>query len=60
MCSGGVLLFVGVALGVAAGILPDPIIDAGHLMPGCRLVFFRDPEGRIIELMEGYSDEVES
>jgi hypothetical protein len=51
---------VGVALGVAAGILPDPIIDAGHLMPGCRLVFFRDPEGRIIELMEGYSDEVES
>jgi len=25
-----------------------------------RLVFFRDPEGRIIDLMEGYFDEVES
>lgn len=44
----------------ADGIVTDPIIDAGHLIPGCRLVFFRDPEGRILELMEGYSDEVES
>jgi len=44
----------------ADGIVPDPIIDAGIHIPGCRLVFFRDPEGRIIELMEGYFDEVES
>ena len=38
------------------GIEPDPIIDFGETIPGCRLVFFRDPEGNIIELMEGYSD----
>jgi hypothetical protein len=25
------------------GIEPDPIIDFGETIPGCRLVFFRDP-----------------
>jgi glyoxylase I family protein len=40
------------------GIEPDPVIDFGHVIPGSRLVFFRDPEGNIIELMEGYQDEV--
>jgi hypothetical protein len=26
-------------------------------MAGFRIVFFRDPEGNILELMEGYQDE---
>jgi glyoxylase I family protein len=41
----------------ADGIEPDPIIDAAKVVPGLRIVFFRDPEGNIIELMEGYRDE---
>lgn len=39
------------------GIEPDPIIEVPNLAPGARIVFFRDPEGNIIELMEGYVDE---
>jgi glyoxylase I family protein len=39
------------------GIEPDPIIDVGHITPGFRIVFFRDPEGNILELMEGYQEE---
>jgi glyoxylase I family protein len=39
-------------------IEPEPIIDLGQVISGCRIVFFRDPEGNIIELMEGYRDEV--
>jgi glyoxylase I family protein len=42
----------------AEGVEPDPIIDVSHVVPGARIVFFRDPEGNIIELMEGYQDEV--
>jgi glyoxylase I family protein len=41
----------------ADGIVPDPIIDASKHVPGLRIVFFRDPEGHILELMEGYQDE---
>jgi len=41
----------------ADGIEPDPIIDASHVTPGLRIVFFHDPEGNIIELLEGYQDE---
>ena len=41
----------------ADGIEPDPIINLGHVIPGFRIVFFRDPEGNILELMEGYQDE---
>jgi glyoxylase I family protein len=41
----------------ADGIKPDNIIDIGHVAPGARIVFFRDPEGNILELMEGYVDE---
>ena len=41
----------------ADGIEVDPIIDMGHVVPGFRIVFFRDPEGNILELMEGYQDE---
>jgi hypothetical protein len=32
----------------ADGIESDPIIDLGQLIPGCRIVFFRDPEGNIM------------
>jgi glyoxylase I family protein len=42
----------------ADGIEPDAIIDVGHHLPGLRIVFFRDPEGNNLELMEGYRDEV--
>jgi len=41
----------------ADGIEPNPIIDVGRFIPGCRVVFFCDPEGNIIELIEGYRDE---
>jgi glyoxylase I family protein len=41
----------------ADGIKPDPIIDVGDVIPGARIVFFRDHEGNIIELMENYRDE---
>ena len=33
------------------GIEPDPIIDLGDVIPGFRIVFFRDREGNILELM---------
>lgn len=41
----------------AGGIAHDPIIPVPHISPECRIVFFRDPEGNIIELMENYRDE---
>ena len=41
----------------AEGVEPDPIIDLSKHIAGCRVVFFRDPEGNIIELLEGYRDE---
>jgi glyoxylase I family protein len=41
----------------ADGIETDPIRDCSHVFPGLRIVFFRDPEGNILELMEGYKDE---
>ena len=41
----------------ADGIEPDPIQDVGEVIPGLRVVFFRDPEGNIIEFLEGYRDE---
>jgi glyoxylase I family protein len=39
------------------GIEPDRVIDFSTVIPGSRLLFFRDPEGNIVELMEGYRDE---
>jgi glyoxylase I family protein len=39
------------------GIQADEIIDISSIIPGARIVFFRDPEGNIIELMENYRDE---
>jgi len=41
----------------ADGVDIDPIREVPQLAPGARIVFFRDPEGNIIELMEGYRDE---
>ncbi len=41
----------------ADGIEPDPIIELPQLGEGFRIVFFRDPEGNVVELMEGYRDE---
>ena len=41
----------------ADGIEPDPIINQDHVVPGFRIVFFRDREGNILELMQGYQDE---
>ncbi len=41
----------------ADGIDVDPIKEVPHVAPGLRIVFFRDPEGNIIELLENYRDE---
>ncbi len=41
----------------ADGVTCDPIIDCSQVSPGLRIVFFRDLEGNIIELMENYRDE---
>jgi glyoxylase I family protein len=41
----------------ADGIACDKIIEVPNVAPGARIVFFRDPEGNIIELMENYRDE---
>lgn len=40
------------------GVTCDAIIECPHIQPGARIVFFRDLEGNIIELMENYIDEV--
>ncbi len=41
----------------ADGIDVEPIIDCNDLVAGMRVVFFNDPEGNRLELMEGYCDE---
>ena len=41
----------------ANGVSVDEIKELSHVSPGLRIVFFRDPEGNIVELMEGYVDE---
>ena len=41
----------------ADGVTPDQIIEAGEHVPGLRICFFRDPEGNILELMQGWQDE---
>ena len=41
----------------ADGIDVEPIIDCNELLPGMQVVFFHDPEGNRLELMEGYCDE---
>ena len=42
----------------ADGIVADKIIELPQIAPGFRIVFLRDPEGNIVELMENYTDEV--
>ena len=41
----------------AAGIETDEIEDCNHMAPGLRVCFFRDPDGNILEIMDGWSDE---
>jgi glyoxylase I family protein len=41
----------------AAGVDIDPVIDCGDVVPGLYVCFFRDPEGNVIELMEGWEDQ---
>lgn len=41
----------------AAGSELDPIIDCSALVPGMAVCFFRDPEGNVLELMQGWQDE---
>jgi len=41
----------------ADGIETGPVIDCGHQVPGLKVCFFRDPEGNVLELMEGWQDE---
>ena len=43
----------------AAGLEPQNIIDCSALVPGLRICFFRDPEGNLTELMQGWSDEAD-
>jgi glyoxylase I family protein len=42
----------------ADGVKCDAVITCPHIAPDARIVFFRDPEGNVIELMQGYVDEV--
>jgi glyoxylase I family protein len=41
----------------ADGIQVDSIIELPHLGEGFRIVFFNDPEGNRVELMENFRDE---
>ena len=41
----------------ADGVEVEEIIDCNDLVAGMRVVFFHDPEGNRLELMEGYCDE---
>lgn len=33
------------------------VIDCGHQVPGLKVCFFNDPEGNVVELMEGWQDD---
>ena len=41
----------------AAGVKTGEIIDCSGVVPGMRVCFFTDPDGNILEIMEGWSDE---
>ena len=41
----------------ADGVKTDGIIDCSKILEGFRVLFFNDPEGNRIELMQGYQDE---
>lgn len=44
---------------LAEGIKPisPEVLNKDDIIPGLRLFFFRDPEGNILELMQGWKDE---
>lgn len=39
------------------GVTTERIIDCSQSVPGLRICFFKDPDGNILELMEGWKDE---
>jgi glyoxylase I family protein len=41
----------------AQGIETGDIIDCSAVTPGLMVCFLKDPEGNVIELMEGWEDE---
>ncbi|MCL5269501.1 MAG: VOC family protein [bacterium] len=41
----------------ADGIKTGDFLDCSGIVPRMRVCFFRDPEGNILELMEGWDDE---
>ena len=41
----------------AHGTETGRIIDSGDQVPGLKVCFLRDPEGNVIELMEGWQDD---
>ena len=41
----------------AAGVKVGDVIDCSDIQPGMRVCFFQDPEGNILEIMEGYKDQ---
>jgi glyoxylase I family protein len=41
----------------ADGVKTGPVIDCGHQVPGLKVCFFSDPEGNVVELMEGWQDD---
>ena len=43
----------------SAGIETDDIIDCGGMVKGLRVCFFKDPEGNILELVDGWADEAD-
>ena len=41
----------------ADGIAVGDLIDCSGLIPDMRVCFFKDPEGNVLELMQGYQDD---
>ncbi len=41
----------------AAGVETGRVIDCSDQVPGLKVCFFKDPEGNVIELMEGWQDD---
>ncbi len=40
-----------------AGANPGPVIDCSEDVPGLKVCFLADPEGNVLELMEGWRDQ---
>ena len=39
------------------GVKTGPVIDCGKQVKGLKVAFFADPEGNVVELMEGWQDD---